>query len=101
VNNTSSFLILAATSCALLLGLLTASAVVGSMRRRAGDQLSDEIEQAAGMEGRWNPRPTIDGVRSSDALGAETTVDATNRQQDRVIGTITLRKDRTKDHAAA
>ena len=29
------------------------SIVIGSMRRRVGFQLSDEIEQAAGMQGRW------------------------------------------------
>jgi hypothetical protein len=54
--NSTSFLLLAAGSSVLLLGVLTASIVIGSMRRRAGFQLSDEIEAAAGMEGRWRQR---------------------------------------------
>jgi hypothetical protein len=56
VNSSSSFLFLAAASSVLLLGVLAASIVIGSMRRKAGFQLSDEIEQAAGMEDRWAQR---------------------------------------------
>jgi hypothetical protein len=57
VNSSTSFLFLAAASSVLLLGVLTASIIVGSVRRKAGHLLSDEIEQAAGMQGRWRSRP--------------------------------------------
>jgi hypothetical protein len=53
VNSSTSLLVLAAASSILLLGVLAASIVIGSKRRKAGHLLSEEIEQAAGMEGRW------------------------------------------------
>jgi hypothetical protein len=47
---------LASASFFALVALFTVSIVVGVIRRRAGVQLSSEIEQAAGMEDRWRPR---------------------------------------------
>ena len=58
VTSSTSFLVLAAASAVLLLGVLATSIVIGSMRRREGFQLSDEIEQAAGMQGRWRQQRT-------------------------------------------
>jgi hypothetical protein len=56
----TSFLVLSAASLVLILGVLATSIVIGSMRRREGFQLSDEIEQAAGMQNRWRQRSRLE-----------------------------------------
>jgi hypothetical protein len=56
VTSSISLIVLVAASAVLMLGVLATSIVIGSMRRREGYQLSDEIEQAAGMQNRWRTR---------------------------------------------
>ena len=60
MTNSSSFLALAGTGFLMLVGFLAVSIVIGVQRRRAGHQLSAEIEQAAGMENRWRSRGFAD-----------------------------------------
>lgn len=56
MTSSSSFLMLASTAFVLLVAILMVSIIVGLRRQRAGHELSAEIEQAAGMEGRWRTR---------------------------------------------
>jgi hypothetical protein len=68
VTSSASFLVLAGASFFALVAIFVVSIVIGVMRRRAGFQLSSEIEQAAGMEDRWRPRGrTVTGGKGDHA----------------------------------
>jgi hypothetical protein len=70
VTTSSSFIALAGAAFLVLVGVLVVSTLIGLQRRRAGFQLSADIERAAGMEGRWRAR------ERAAAAGAKATAKA-------------------------
>ena len=51
------FFVMVGVGIFVLLAVLVVSLVIGGIRRRAGRQLSEEFEEAAGMRNRWIRTP--------------------------------------------